>query len=333
MTTSATPATLGGAQPGVVHEGGGLRLVDLRELPWEPHMGIPGGLQQTLVRHPDGWSQVQVTWIPPGLKGGDRPERHFHRSVLERGIVLFGQLPMREYAGPDDRHGVPVLFREGFFMDRRPSSVHGIDPDQASATGFVMLEWRTGPGTFLWEDGAHEETIMLDAERRPGTRALKPDGAPPWVVVDSGGLTLLDTRAMPWEPHDGIPGASVRVLTRAPEGHTDTVILQLPPLPADLAAEPHRHFHRTVHELGYVLGGELPMREYASEDDDVGVRVRFHEGCFMDRAPGSVHGLDPSRATVPGFTFLEWRDGPGTYLHEAGMETETVVLPAARLDD
>lgn len=320
-------------RPGVVHDGGGLRLLDLRELPWEPHMGIPGGLQKTLSRAPAGWSQVQVTWIPPGLTAGDRPERHFHRTVHERGLVLFGDLPMREYLSEDDVTGRPVIFREGFFMDRRPGSVHGIDPHLTSQAGFMMLEWRSGPGTFLWEDGADQETTVLEASAVASDGPLAPAGSPPWVVADSGKLTLLDTRAMPWEPLAGIPGASVKPLTRHADGWTDTVILFIPPLPADPAAEPHGHLHRTVHEHGYVLGGELPMREYASADDDVGVRVRFHQHCYMDRAPGSVHGLDTTRASVDGFTFLEWRDGPYTYLSEPGIEQETKVLPAARLAD
>ena len=61
------------------------------------------------------------------------------------------------------------------------------------------------------------------------------------------------------------------------------------------------------------------------------MRVGFHQDCFIDRTPGSVHGLDTSRGSVPGFTFLEWRDGPLTYLAEPGVERETTVLPAARL--
>lgn len=313
---------------GIVHEGGGLRLLDTRELPWEPHMGIPGGLQKTLSRAADGTSLVQITWIPPGLSAGGAPERHFHRTVHERGLVLFGDLPMREYLSEDDVHGRPVLFREGFFMDRRPGSVHGVDPHLTSQTGFVMLEWRTGPGTFLWEDGAERETQLLEASPDASDGPLAPEGAPPWVVVDSGGLTLLDTRAMPWEPLGGIPGASMKPLTRHADGWTETVILHLPPFPAP-GGEPHRHFHRTALERGYVLAGELAMREFASVADDRGVRVRFHQHCYMDRAPGSVHGIDETHGTVPGFTFLEWRDRPGTYLAEPGMEAETEVLPAA----
>ena len=90
-----------------------------------------------------------------------------------------------------------------------------------------------------------------------------------------------------------------------------------------------RHYHKTVHERGYCLGGELPMREFAGVADEVGDRGLFHEGVFMDRRPGSVHGVDNGRESAVGFTFLEWRSGPKTYLLEDDIESETIVLPAA----
>ena len=322
MSTTAT-------RPGIVHDGGGLTLFDLRELPWEPHIGIPGGRQKTLSQAPDGTSLIQVTWIPAGYKGAGRPKRHFHSTVHERGIVLFGDLPMREYLSPDDDHGRPVVFREGYFMDRKPGSVHGIDPDRTSDVGFVMLEWRTGPGTFLTEPGAEQETVVLEASPEASDRPLAPDGSPPWIIADSGGLKLIDTRAMPWEPLQGIAGAQMQALTRSPEGWTECVILHM--LPRALGGEPHRHYHSTVHEFGYALDGELPMREYASVADDIGQRVLFREGYFMDRRPGSIHGIDTSRVSPTGYTFLEWRNGPGTYLREPGMERETIVMPAAEI--
>jgi hypothetical protein len=71
------------------------------------------------------------------------------------------------------------------------------------------------------------------------------------------------------------------------------------------------------------------MREFAGVADDAGERVLFREGLFMDRRPGSVHGLDSSRESAVGFTFLEWRSGPRTYLLEDDIESETIVLPAA----
>jgi hypothetical protein len=53
----------------------------------------------------------------------------------------------------------------------------------------------------------------------------------------------------------------------------------------------------------------------------------------MDRAPGSIHGVDLTRQSPTGFTILEWRSGPGTYLREPTADTETTVLSAAELDD
>src|SRR5262245_35231300 len=96
-------------------------------MPWQELEGIAGGKQKVLARDDQGEPSVQITWIPPGPGGAD-PERHFHRTVHEWGYVLFGELPMREYTSADAERGRPVVFRAGYFMDRRPGSVHGIDP-------------------------------------------------------------------------------------------------------------------------------------------------------------------------------------------------------------
>lgn len=312
---------------GVVVDANGLTLLDTRELPWEPLPGIPGAKQKVLVRDAEGRARVQFTWLPPGL-ALDRPERHFHKTAHERGYVLFGELPMREYASADDDRGRPVVFREGYFMDRLPGSIHGLDPDLSSAVGFLMLEWRTAPGTYRLEEGASEQNVTLPAAREIDTESpLVQPGSPPWMVVDSGNLRLIDTRAMPWQALDGMTGAVHQPLAVAPEGHTEVVVVHLFPRPT--GTEHKRHFHRTVHEWGYVLEGDLPMREYASLEDEVGQRVHFRKGYFMDRRPGSWHGVDTTRSSATGFTFLEWRTGPGTYVREAGAEVETPVTSAA----
>ena len=315
---------------GIVVDRGGLVLRDTREMPWVDLPGIPGAKQKVLVRDADGEPSVQFTWLPPGLRS-DRPERHFHKTVLERGYVLFGELPLREFASIDDEQGRPVLFKEGYYMDRRPGSVHGLDFDNPSPVGFLILEWRTGPGTYLGEPRAAEETTVLDASVGTNDTPLCPPGSPHWVVVDSGNLCLLDTRAMPWTELPGMKMAKMKVLSLAAAGHTEVVILNLAPRPTGGA--PMRHFHRTVREAGLVLDGDLPMREYLSMEDDIGERVCFQKGYFMDRAPGSIHGVDTSRSSGIGFTFLEWRAGPGTYLLEPEAATETPDFPARQLKD
>jgi len=304
-----------------------LTLLDTRDMPWEPMPGIPGAMQKVLSRDLDGDPRVQITWMPPGLRH-DEPSRHYHRTVHERGFALFGELPMREYASVEDERGRPVLFRAGYYMDRLPGSVHGIDPDASSSVGFMMLDWRTGSGTYLREESAAQETALLPASREiDDATPLHPEDAPAGTVVDSGKLRLLDTRAMAWEPMPGIRGARWKVLSRDDAGEAAVSIIWM--APREPGGGHERHYHRTVHERGFCLGGELPMREFASVEDDLGERVRFHEGVYMDRRPGSVHGVDATRGTATGFTFLEWRSGPKTYLFEDDVETETTILEAA----
>ena len=125
----------------------------------------------------------------------------------------------------------------------------------------------------------------------------------------------------------------MKVLARADAGWPSVIVNWLPPGIGE-GDEPHRHYHRTVHEGGFVLHGELPMAEFDSLDAARGVAVLFQQGYCMDRGPGSVHGLDPRMTSAIGFTILEWRTGTGTYLTEGEAEDESVVLPAlAEVDE
>src|SRR5262249_54330555 len=115
-----------GVNDGTIFEAAGLRLLDPPAGPWGGHPGTPRPQARVRAREPAGWACVLVTWISPGL-AGRRGERHDHRTVHERGLVLSDELPMREYRDVDDPEGRPVLFREGHFYDRAPGSVHGLD--------------------------------------------------------------------------------------------------------------------------------------------------------------------------------------------------------------
>jgi hypothetical protein len=303
-----------------------LTLLDTREQPWEGMDGIAGGKQKVLARDEQGAPSVQLTWIPPGLLS-EKPERHFHRTVHERGYVLFGELPMREYASPDQEHGRPVVFKQGYYMDRGPGSVHGLDPAVVSPVGFLMLEWRTGPGTYLLEEAARHETVVLPAAYEPDETPACPAESAAGTIVDSGKLRLLDTRAMPWEVMDGIPGARWKVLSCDSNGNASVALIWLAPRPARVQGE--RHYYKTVHMHWFCLGGELPMREFEGIEDVLGRRVVLRNGVYMNRRPGSVHGSDASSSCPVGLTVLEWRSGPGTYPLEDAATEETCVLPAS----
>ncbi len=93
---------------------------------------------------------VFIHWLPAGgFPSVEPPHRHYHRSVREFAYVLSGELPHWEYANGRGAAGEMVLFREGFFMDRRPGSIHGLEPGPVSSIGCTLLMWRDG----LRDDG------------------------------------------------------------------------------------------------------------------------------------------------------------------------------------
>ena len=205
-------------------------LLDTRELPWEDNPGIPGGKMRVLARASEGWPSVILNWLPPGIGEGAEPHRHYHRTVREHGLVLHGELPMVEFESLEAERGAAVLFREGYCMDRSPGSVHGLDPRFTSQIGFTILEWRTGTGTYLTEEGACEESIVLPAPAE--VDELAPSGRP-GVVVDGPALRLLDTRELPGEELDEWPGARIQRVALGADGSTTAAIVQLAPGAAD----------------------------------------------------------------------------------------------------
>lgn len=286
-----------------------VRVLDTRDLAWQDFPGIPGGRTKVLSRDADGHATIMLNWLPPTLAVGT-PERHAHRTVVEHGYVLAGALPVREYAGPDDHTGERVLFRPGYYYARRPGSIHGLDTNNLGrGIGFLILEWRSGPGTYLWEDGVEHETRSLpltasgDAPRlaaRPG------DG----VVLERDDVTILDTREMGWEEHPVIRDGMIKVLERDPTGAPVVKIDWMAPGPSGDADE--RRLHRSSCERGFVLDGDRRQREYEDGDDVAGQALHLRQGYFYERRPGSVHGLDPSPddAGATGISILTWRSAP-----------------------
>ena len=146
---------------GVVLDWADLHVLDTRELPWEPMPGIPGGQMKTLVRGEGGLPLVYVVYLPPGSPLPDLPHRHRHRTIHERSLTLWGELPHWEYESADQQQGDLVVFREGYFMHRRPGSLHGLEAGATSPTGVLLLSWRTGPGTTIGDQGFEEETVHV----------------------------------------------------------------------------------------------------------------------------------------------------------------------------
>jgi uncharacterized cupin superfamily protein len=280
---------------------------------------------------------VMMVWLPPGeLPGVILPHRHYHRTITEFTYMLSGELPHWEYASADAA-GELVLFKEGFFMERRPGSIHGLEPGVTSATGCVLLMWRDGVGNWLSEPEAAAETVEVPYERaagRPAPAGAVRDGADrgegaegeAGVVLRRSDVTILDSRAMPWMPFAGLRGAQVKVLARDQRGEHRVILVFMPP-GLRPGARRHRHYHRTVREFAVVLSGELPHWEYEHAAEADGELVVFREGYFMDRRPGSIHGNECTATSPTGCVILMWRDGTGNWLDEPNAPQETIEVP------
>ena len=59
--------------------------------------------------------------------------------------------------------GHNFVLRPGYYLGREPGpeGIHGREPSATSATGCVMLIWRTGVGNFVRETSAADETIEV----------------------------------------------------------------------------------------------------------------------------------------------------------------------------
>lgn len=150
----------------------------------------------------------------------------------------------------------------------------------------------------------------------------------------TSGVRILDTRATEWRaPGPGEPfhGTKTRtkVLARARAGWPCAQMLTRSGGVSSYGdGRPERHTHRTVREWVYIVGGELPYREFTSPTDVTGSTQLYSQGYFLERVPGafSWHGVDPARDPF-GYISLEFRNGPGHAPGEAGNGDENLSLP------
>jgi hypothetical protein len=264
-----------------------VRVVDVRAMPWNEHPGVPGGRIKVLAADAEGSPAVTLNWLPPVL-AAHAPERHYHRTVVEHGYALSGELPIREYHDRDDVAGELVVFRSGYFFRRLPGSVHGVDPaPRKPGIGFLILEWRSGPGTYLWEEGAEHETVSLALPEGAVQPAAEVRAGAGGVVRDREDVTIVDTRASSWEAHPWLAGARATVLC-SDAGGVPAAMLSW------IGDECRSAGAAEVLRLGYVLAGRLALPGHDG---------MLEAECFYEPASdGAPRALD-----APGALVLEWR--------------------------
>jgi hypothetical protein len=268
---------------------------------------MPRSLRQVLARDADGDAVVTLRWLPAVRAAlGGHGHGGFH-TAREHYFLLSGHSPQwdLEPGSPDEL----VVFRDGYFLDRRPGSLHasGSPPPQV---GGKWLSWMVaGADPYV---GARESAALT---RERGGTAYSDDPPAPAVRQPADAFALarplvdvIDSRALDWEPHAHLPGASQRVLARRHDGDPTIALTWIPPGSYPVSGVPYLA-RQDFREFILVLAGELTVWECGARE-----KVRLREGFWVDRRPGSEWGLQPGEHTPSGCVLLRFAVRPDARL-------------------
>jgi hypothetical protein len=313
---------------GIVVDWADQRRLDTRAMHWEDLPGDPESKIKVLSRDDRGNVRVCLLWSPPReAASGDSPtRRRIHTGARQLTLVLAGEQAGLEYANAD-APGEPVVYREGFFIDRSPGSIYEVE---TSTVGSTSLIWRTDDGNVPAETEAAVGAATSPEGPRVASADHEPSTADDGVVVDRDTLRVLDTRQMPWQGFAGLRRGKVKVLTSDEHGNPTAFMVWIPPGEVvEGWALPHRHYHRSIREFSFMISGELPHWEYQNAEQQVGDLVIVRPMYFLDRSPGSIHGLEPGPTSPTGCILLQWRQGVGNWVNEPEFASETIEVPYA----
>lgn len=304
---------------GVVIDWADQKRLDTRAMAWSDFDGGPQGSKIKILAADEGRVRVCLLWTPPSE---DRaPLRRVHRGPRQFSLVLSGEAEGVEYPSAEGP-GATVVYRSGFFTDRSPGSVYSVG---ASPIGTTSLVWRLdGDGNV-----PAEFEVLDDRPQAAAERSLQADSD--GLLLDAGGVRVLDTRNMPWARFAGLERGKVKLLTHDQDGNPGAFLVWIPP--GEIVegwALPHRHYHRSIQENSFMLAGELPHWEYENKEQQAGARLIVRPGYFLDRSPGSIHGLEPGLTSATGCILLQWREGVGNWANEPEFADETIEVPYAQ---
>lgn len=138
---------------------------------------------------------------------------------------------------------------------------------------------------------------------------------------------LIDTDTMPTEEDPRNPGKRTQLLlsredtgggvvriSHWPAGFTDKI--------RNMATGGHRHYHRSVNERHYVLGGDWTAL-YWPDPKGGPVPTRITRNHYLENPPKALHGINRDLGPETGTKFLVWTSGPGTDVYEPEAATES----------
>lgn len=297
---------------GVVVSRPDLTVLDTRELPWE---GVAAALPRVLAKplsvDADGDATVHQRWMTDWSPDPAKTTNGF-RLAREYYFCLSGSFSHYE-RDVEGGHDELIVFTQGVWMDRAPGSLtSGATEVPVGVKGLGWLS--TGDDSYVGLMESAELTDTLSGPSWPAAASTLDNwpSDPTGVRLRTDFTTVLDSRALPWQPHPLLPGVRYKALSR--RGGEPTIhILGLPagPAPAGLAGWRGSHRYR---ELTYVLEGELRLRVFAGPHDADGEELVLREGYWIDRRPGSVYGFGDGELTPSGCVLLTVRLRAGVEL-------------------
>jgi hypothetical protein len=303
---------------GTVIDADGVTVIDTREAEWERSDAfMRQSLRQVLARDQQGDAVITLRWLPAvrAVLGG-HGHGGFH-TAREHYFLLSGHAPQwdLEPGEPDEL----VVFRDGYFLDRRPGSIHasGSPPPQV---GGKWLSWMVdGKDPYV---GAREGASLTTESGGTAYGESPPPDPPAHQPADAFALSrplvdIVDSRALDWEPHAHLIGASQRVLARRADGDPTIALTWIPPGSYPVSGTPYLA-RQEFREFMLVLAGELTVWERGASE-----QVRLREGFWVDRRPGSEWGLQPGEHTPSGCVFLRFAVRPTAVIIKDDEKNET----------
>ncbi|MFL2770538.1 MAG: hypothetical protein ACJZ9F_05980 [Rhodospirillaceae bacterium] len=196
------------------------RHIRSNAIDWEDDPDIPGFRQKILSFNEATKAVVRLWFIPPDW-GADifdgKPDRHYHKSVVERGFHLYGDFPHWEFSNVADMKGDLHIFNRGIFMNRPPGSLHGLLPEPRSKAGAVIVYWVTGPGASIKDPEFEKETVTVpfDKDVKVELNKFNP-------------CTIVQTEDMDWEPHPEADGWKIKHLAEPDYGADSVDLVHIP---------------------------------------------------------------------------------------------------------
>ncbi|HXN21745.1 MAG TPA: hypothetical protein VOA41_03265 [Candidatus Dormibacteraeota bacterium] len=279
-----------------------VRVLDTDRMPWvkapttDPEKYAAA--RKVLFENPETKGALVLTFRAAGWGGAPVHYHTFH----EWGYMLSGDSTNNESTHPKQHYGPLMRFREGYYLDRPPYSLHGGERgrqdfmrSQSGASWFFMEEQDVWSGTYSVEPQV--------SYYNPDYKKVKQ-----WTVP-----RIIDTiGGMPFEPDPDVPGLHFKYLTFDQTTGFRVMLYRLEP-EWNSSRSPQfarAYYYKQGYQFTFVLAGDLNIQTYQAPGQKA-EKITLGRYSYVERAPMSIFGLADGVVTQIGCYWLEATYGKG----------------------